>query len=93
MEESFITYFSSYGAVGVIAFFLFKNTLDSHKQERDYFIKQLDDSRNLYKSQLEADRQVYLSSIEKITSSVKDLNAKIHTVESDVKEIKNKLNV
>lgn len=90
MEET-ITYFSSYGAIGVIAFLLFKNTLQSHKEERDFFVQELNSSRDLYKNELAEDRAIYLSSIEKITSSVKELNSKIIVIEDDVKEIKSKL--
>ena len=90
MEETF-TYFTSYGAIGIIAFLLFKNTLQSHKEEREFFIEELNSSRELYKNELAEDRAIYLSSIEKITSSVKELDSKIIVIEDDVKEIKNKL--
>lgn len=84
MEETLYSYFASYGAIGIIAFVLFKNTLQNHKEQVDYLKAEIATGRETYKSELAEDRKVYLDSISKITS-------RIDIIEDDVKDIKTKL--
>lgn len=91
MEQDFIGYFTGYGAVGVIAFYLFKNTMSNHQEQVKYLKDELSSSREDYKNELAQDRKAYLDSINKITSNLSEMTLKIDNIEDDIKEIKTKL--
>lgn len=89
--EDIITQFASLGAVGIVAGVLFKKLIDDSNSDKEYFRNEIKESRELYKIELEKnreeiqkDREVYINSIEKITN-------RIDIIEDDVKEIKDKL--
>lgn len=89
--ENLASSMMSYGAIGVIGAVLFKKFLDDSNNDKEYFRNEIKESRELYKIELEKnreeiqkDREVYINSIEKITN-------RIDVIEDDVKEIKDKL--
>lgn len=89
--EDMVSYFASYGAVGVIAFTLFKNTLETHKEQIKYFQDEIELTRETYKSELKEDRECYTNSINKITDSISQITTRIDNIEDDVKVIKDKI--
>lgn len=97
MMEQMMQEFASMGIVGVIAYYLFKNTLDEKKQDRELhrtevkeirqmYDEELREAREMYKQELEKDRVVYVNSINSVVT-------RIETVEDDVKLIMDKVGV
>ena len=89
--DEMITQFAEIGIIGVIAFTLFKNTLESHKQQIKYYQDEIEFTRNAYKEELKADRECYTNSITKIATSIHEMTTRIDTIEDDVKVIRDKI--
>lgn len=96
--EEVIKEFASLGIIGVIGWLLFstflqerKNASEETKNTIDYLKSEITHGRNLYKEELEKDRQVYVNSISKITDSISQMTTRIDNIEDDVKEIKDRL--
>ena len=96
--EEIVKEFASLGIIGVIGWLLFstflqerKNASEETKNTIDYLKSEISQGRNLYKEELEKDRQVYVNSISKITDSISQMTTRINTIEDDVKEIKDRL--
>lgn len=96
--EEVVKEFASLGIIGVIGWLLFstflqerKNASEETKNTIDYLKSEIAHNRNLYKEELEKDRQVYVNSISKITDSISQMTTRIDNIEDDVKEIKDRL--
>ena len=96
--EEVVKEFASLGIIGVIGWLLFstflqerKNASEETKNTIDYLKSEITHNRNLYKEELEKDRQVYVNSISKITDSISQMTTRIDNIEDDVKEIKDRL--
>ena len=96
--EEMVKEFASLGIIGVIGWLLFstflqerKNASEETKNTIDYLKSEITHNRNLYKEELEKDRQVYVNSISKITDSISQMTTRIDNIEDDVKEIKDRL--
>lgn len=96
--EEMVKEFASLGLIGVIGWLLFSTFLQERKTASeetkstiDYLKSEIAQGRNLYKEELEKDRQVYVNSISKITDSISQMTTRIDTIEDDVKEIKDRL--
>lgn len=96
--EEMVKEFASLGLIGVIGWLLFSTFLQERKTANeetkntiDYLKNEIVQGRNLYKEELEKDRQVYVNSISKITDSISQMTTRIDTIEDDVKEIKDRL--
>lgn len=74
--EEMINQFASLGAVGLIAYYLFKNTLDEKKEDRDLFRKSVETFTETSKS--------YADSISKLT-------VRVENVEEGTERIENKI--
>lgn len=94
--------FTSLGVVGVIAYYLFRNTLDEKKQDREIhrqemkeirlaYEAELKEARDMYKEELEKDRVVYMQSIQSVVKEINGVVDRIEDVEQDVREIKEKI--
>lgn len=80
MEES-ITFFTSLGAVGIIAYKLGTTFLQEKKEDKEMYRQEIKENREMYKQELEKDREIYIKSIESVVT-------RIERVEDDVTEIK-----
>lgn len=80
MEQT-VTFFTSLGAVGIIAYKLGMTFLDEKKEDKALYRQEIKETRDLYKQELEKDREVYINSINSVVT-------RIENVEDDVKEIK-----
>ena len=74
--EEMITQFTSLGAVGLIAYTLFKNTLDEKKEDRE-----------LYRKSVETFSEVSKNYAESISS----LSLRVENVEEATERIENKI--
>ena len=89
--EELITQFAGLGTVGIIGGILFKKFLNDSEADKQYFrdeIKEMREEnkkdREMFQTELDKSRSVYISSIDRITS-------KISVLEGEVKEIKETL--
>ena len=74
--EELIAEFSSIGAVGVIAYYLFKNTMDEKKEDRELFRKSVETFTETSKTYAE---------------SISSLTIRVENVEENTERIENKL--
>ena len=74
--EEMISQFASLGAVGLIAYTLFKNTLDEKKEDRDLFRKSVETFSEVSKSYAE---------------SISTLSVRVENVEDATERIENKI--
>lgn len=96
--DNFVNDFASLGLIGIIGWLLFSTFLQERKTANEetrntitYLKQEISTSRELYKSELEKDREVYVESISKITNSISEITSRIDNIEEDVKDIKDKL--
>lgn len=81
----------NYGVVGIAGGILFKKFLEDSESDKEYFREKIEQDQKTYREQLEMDRQTYLDSINAVTSSIGAISNKLEEIETDVKDIKNKL--
>lgn len=74
--EEMITQFASLGAVGMIAYYLFKNTMEEKKEDRELFRKSVETFSEVSKSSAE---------------SISALNIRVEKVENSTERIENKI--
>ena len=74
--EDMITQFTSLGAVGLIAYHLFKNTLDEKKEDRELYRKSVETFSEVSKNYAE---------------SMSSLSLRVENVEEGTNRIENKL--
>lgn len=74
--EEMITQFASLGAVGMIAYYLFKNTMEEKKEDRELFRKSVETFQEVSKSSAE---------------SISALNIRVEKVENSTERIENKI--
>ena len=74
--EEMITQFTSLGAVGLIAYTLFKNTLDEKKEDRELFRKSVETFSEVSKNYAE---------------SITSLSLRVENVEEVTERIENKI--
>lgn len=89
--EELITQLAGLGTVGVMGGILFKKFLNDSEADKQYFrdeIKEMREEnkkdREMFQTELDKSRSVYINSIDRITS-------KISVLEGEVKEIKETL--
>lgn len=82
MEEIF-TYFSSLGAVGIIAFALFKNTLDEKKEDREMYKKTVDSFTDISKS--------YVGTISTLTSRIENVEECTEKIDTKLDKLLDKV--
>lgn len=79
--EEMITYISSLGACGFIAYRLFDKLVKDSENDKQYYRDQIKESQKIYQEELKADRQVYIHSINSVVN-------RLENVEQDISEIK-----
>lgn len=89
--EELLLQISGLGVTGIIGGVLFKKLLDDdklkneeRKEEAKYYREEIAKTREVYQEELRKDREIYIDSIEKITG-------RIDIIETDIKDIKGKL--
>lgn len=90
MEQPIIQALSSYGALGVVAFLLWKKIDEKDKQNREDTTKQIDKLEQTNKE----DKLMFNKAIDSFNEAVGvfvGTRCKIDRLEQDVSEIKNKL--
>ena len=81
--EDIIGQFASLGAVGIIAYTLFKNTLDEKKEDRDLFRRSVETFTETSKS--------YAESISKLTVRVEHVEQGTERIENKIDEFLEKV--
>lgn len=89
--EELLLQISGLGVTGIVGGVLFKKFLDDdkakneeRKEEAKYYREEITRTREVYQEELKKDREIYIDSIEKITG-------RIDIIETDIKDIKDKL--
>lgn len=90
--DEIMSSFMSLGMCGVVAGVLFKKFIEDSSSDKEYFRNEIKESREVFQEELrkqreesQKDREIYIESIEKITG-------RIDVIESDIKDIKEKIN-
>lgn len=74
--EEMITQFASLGAVGMIAYYLFKNTMEEKKEDRELFRKSVETFQEVSKSSAESISALNIR-VEKVENSNERIETKI----------------
>jgi len=77
--EEMVSQFGSLGAVGLIAYYLFKNTLDEKKEDRELYRKSVDTFTETSKS--------YAESIAKLSVRVENVEEGTERIESKLDKV------
>lgn len=88
MENDFITFFGSFGAVGFICFTLFKKLLNDVESDKQYYRSEIEKAQNVYREELKNDRQVYQETMNSVADSINSVVNRLENVEQDITEIK-----
>lgn len=98
MDELVLQQMAGLGVTGMIAYSLFKSFLqernamiENNKEEKEYLKAEITNTRNVFQTELKKDRELYISSIERIANSVNSLNDEMEVIKTDIKDIKTKL--
>lgn len=98
MDELVLQQMAGLGVTGMIAYSLFKSFLqernamiENNKEEKEYLKAEITNTRNVFQAELKKDREIYISSIERIANSVNSLNDEMEVIKTDIKDIKTKL--
>lgn len=88
MESEVITYFGSFGAIGIICFTLFKKLLNDVESDKKYYRSEIEKAQNIYREELRNDRQVYQETMNSVADSINSVVNRLENVEQDITEIK-----
>lgn len=88
MENEIITYFGSFGAIGIIAFSLFKKFIADSESDKQYYRAEIEKAQQVYREELKNDREVYQSSMKSVAESINTVVNRLENVEQDISEIK-----
>ena len=83
--EELIAEFSSIGAIGIIAYYLFKNTMDEKKEDRELFRKSVETFNDTSKA--------YAESISSLTIRVENVEEGTERIESKIDKVLEKVEV
>lgn len=81
--EEMVGQFASLGAIGLIAYYLFKNTLDEKKEDRELFRKSVETFNETSKS--------YAESISKLTVRVENVEENTETINIKLDKVLDKV--
>ena len=81
--EEMLSQFTSVGAIGVIAYYLFKNTMDEKKEDRELFRKSVETFTDTSKT--------YAESIASLTVRVENVEEGIERIENNLEKVLNKV--